>query len=159
MDARHHLNAVVGYLNLGMLDDAWEELRALPAGEQARPEVVSVRIAILIRMRRWEQALGLSLELCRIIPEHPSPYLDAAFCLHELQRTREARELLLAGPPALQIYGTYHYNMACYETRLGNLHAARDHLGRAIRLDGSYRRMALNDPDLEALRQDGVLPG
>jgi len=155
MNFQQRLNAAIGYMNLDMTDDALAELNALPEAERSRTEAVALRTAVLIRRREWDRALQLAAALCRTHPDHPSPYLDAAFCLHEMKRTAEAKEVLLTGPHTLRSTGIFHYNMACYEAQLGNLGAARDYLGQAVRMDDRYREMALNDPDLQPLRGNG----
>lgn len=46
-----------------------------------------------------------------------------------------------------------HYNLACYECRLGELSSAKEHLNKAFELQPKYRAMALDDADLEPLWQ------
>lgn len=152
MHFKQRLNAALGYMNLDMTDEALAELDALPPEELNLPETNAVRTAILIRRRNWEGALELARLLCRSHPDQPSPYLDVAFCLHELRRTEEAKQTLLSGPALLRKSGIFYYNMACYEAQLGNIGSARDYLSQAVRLDDHYREMALDDPDLEPLK-------
>ena len=67
--------------------------------------------------------------------------------------TAEAREGLLAVVERFPADATMHYNLACYECQLGNMPGAREWLERAFALDGSdaFKRMALDDPDLDPL--------
>ena len=58
----------------------------------------------------------------------------------------------MSGPETLHADPTYHYNLACYECRLGNFDLARVHLDRSFHLDKKYRDFAKTDPDLKALR-------
>jgi len=93
------------------------------------------------------------LEVLRELdPDDPVLFINSATCLHELGRTAEARELLLAGPPALRERPLYHYNLACYEAQLGDLDEARRRLGRAIELRPGLAERATTDPDLAPLR-------
>lgn len=115
-----------------------------------------MRLVTLMQAQHWEEALPCGLKLCALRPEANSGYIHAAFCLHELGRTDEARQRLLSGPPALQKEANYFYNLACYECVLGNLPAARQHLTRAFALDSKYREFARADPDLRALRKSGA---
>jgi len=46
---------------------------------------------------------------------------------------------------------TIQFNLACYEAQLGNLDRAKEHLKRATQIDTKFKRMALEDPDLEPL--------
>src|SRR5207248_7927159 len=44
------------------------------------------------------------------------------------------------------------YNLACYEALDGRAHDAVVHLRRAVELDSSYRQLAENDSDFDAIR-------
>ena len=145
------LLAAQGYCELGMFDDALAELNALPAVVKRDPAAIELRLAILMQARRWKSALTVSRELCRACPEKNIGYIHAAFCLHELGNTDEARSLLLTGPATLHTDPTYHYNLACYEARLGDLNAARRCIDAAIELNSAIKKNARTDPDLAAL--------
>ena len=147
------LLAAQGYSELGMFDDALEELESLPVELIQHSAVVELRTVVLMQARRWKLALTASRSLCRVAPEKSTGFIHAAFCLHELGRTDEARDTLLAGPEALHTEPTYHYNLACYECALGNLDLARLHLEKSIELDKKFKDFAKNDPDLAALRK------
>src|SRR5207249_7602467 len=95
-----------------------------------------------------EQALTTARELCKAAPQSAAGFVHAAFCLHELGRTAEAKEMLLAAPQVIENEPVYHYNLACYECALGNLDAARMHLEKSFAMDKKYRAFAKTDPDL-----------
>ena len=147
------LLAAQGYSELSMFDDALAELDSLPEEEAKNAAVVELRTVILMQAKRWKPALTASRELCRAEPQKTSGFIHAAFCLHELGRTAEARDILLAGPNALHAEPTFHYNLACYECALGHLELARMHLEKSIELDKKFRDFAKVDPDLAALRE------
>jgi predicted Zn-dependent protease len=157
MSWERQLNAAMGYLNLGMCEDAMDELQGLTSTDSERPEVVALKIAVFMRQRKWEEALAKATVLMKTLPVQPSAYLDAAFCMHELGRTVEAKGILLEGPAALQQHSTYYYNLACYESCLGNLKLACELLRRAVRMDDTFAKLAMEDPDLANLRKAGLL--
>lgn len=146
------LQAAQGYYELGMLEDAWEELDSIPEGCRNEAEVLHVRVMLLLKEERWDGALRTSLELCGLKPADSAGFIHAAFCLHELGRTAEARQTLLDGPASLQAEPTYFYNLACYAARLGEIPDAEQLLARACALDPKLGELARRDPDLEALR-------
>ncbi|HEX8310559.1 MAG TPA: hypothetical protein VF614_04520 [Chthoniobacteraceae bacterium] len=146
------LVAAQGYSELSMFDDAILELDSLPEEAREHPTSIELRLVILMQARRWPAALAASERLCNLIPEKVTGYIHAAFCLHELGRTDEARDFLLEGPTTLHDEPTFHYNLACYECRLGNLELARMHLDKSFSLDKKYKDYARTDPDLEPLR-------
>jgi len=147
------LLAAQGYCELGMFDDALDELETLPSELMQHSAVCELRTVVLMQARRWKLALTASRSLCRAAPDKSTGFIHAAFCLHELGRTDEARDTLLSGPDALHAEPTYHYNLACYECALGNLDLARLHLEKSIELDKKFKDFAKNDPDLAALRE------
>jgi Tfp pilus assembly protein PilF len=51
------------------------------------------------------------------------------------------------------VNATIHFNLACYYTQLGDLDKARRYLQRATAIDDSFKKVALTDPDLQALRE------
>lgn len=143
------LLAAQGYFELGMMDEALEELDLLPASLQEGAEVLQMRLFIHMRKKRWPEALDISRTLCRVLPEETMGFIHAAFCLHELRRTDEAKIFLLSGPAALLNEATYHYNLGCYDATLGNVEEAQAHLRKAFQLDGKFREYARTDPDLK----------
>jgi tetratricopeptide (TPR) repeat protein len=153
MKEERHITAALGYLELGMFDEAVDELHCLPVERLGHPGILQLESTIHIRGGHYEQALEISTHLCQVSPENPSPWLDKAFCLHELSRTSEARECLLHGPPCLKSEATYYYNLACYETQLGSMDTARHYLEKAITMEARFLRASKNDPDLAPLYQ------
>lgn len=154
MDVFHQrlLLAAQGYNELGLPDLAMAELDLIPAEMQSDAIVVETRLSVLMQAKRWKDALPVGQELCRLVPDKSTGFIHAAFCMHEMGNTKGAREILLSGPQVLKAEATYHYNLACYEAKLGNLDAARAHLDVSFAMDKKLREYALEDPDLDVLR-------
>lgn len=154
MDVFHQrlLVAAQGYSELGLPDLAMAELELIPAEMQVDALVVETRLSVLMQAKRWKDALPVGQELCRLVPDKSTGFIHAAFCMHEMGNTKGAREILLSGPHALKAEATYHYNLACYEAKLGNLDAARAHLDVSFAMDKKLKEYALDDPDLDVLR-------
>ncbi len=153
MDEQRTLLAAQGYCELGMFEDALNELDSLPEEVRGSPSTIELRVVILMQAKRWKNALTASRELCRKDPLRPTGFIHAAYCLHELGRSADARDFLLNGPDSLHREPTFHYNLACYECQLGQLDVARAHLEKSIELDKQFRDFAKTDPDLAALRK------
>lgn len=145
------LLAAQGYFELGMMDDALAELGHLPRVLQSRLDVLQMRLCANMRIHRWDDALQASEDLCQLQPDEAMGYIHAAFCLHELGRTSEARDLLLTGPTALRREATYHYNLGCYDAALGDIESAQTHLQASFKLDRKFREYAKTDPDLKSV--------
>jgi Flp pilus assembly protein TadD len=153
VDFKRQFRAACGYAELGMAAESIAELNAIEDEYQHRPEVLQLRLHHLMRKKQWSRALTVSRRLCRAAPEASAGYLHAGFCLHQIGRTREAKELLLGGPTALLKEPIYYYNMGCYEVLLGNLKDARVHLQISFKMDSSFRDLAKRDPDLRPLHE------
>ena len=143
--------AAQGYFELDMLVESLEEMDSLPFQAQLRADVLELRVLVLMKAERWKEAAASSETLCAVAPEVPMGFIHTAFCLHELGKTKEAKEVLLEGPAGLIKEATYHYNLACYECVLGNLEAARAYLQTSIVMDGRFEDYSKTDPDLKLL--------
>jgi predicted Zn-dependent protease len=146
-------SAACGYAELGMTRQSLAELNALDKTEQERPEVLQLRLHHLMRDKKWTRALIVSRKLCQVAPKCCAGFLHAGFCLHELGKTAEAKELLLRGPAALLEEPIYYYNMGCYDALLGNEKSARIHLLTSFKMDPSFREIAKRDPDLKSIQE------
>jgi len=148
---QHHINAAQGYMELGMPDEALAELERVPSGERGSEDAVQLRVYILMRSQRWQQALAACEELRAARPGFPLAYIHGAFCLHELGRTAEAVALLNRGPESLQREPVYFYNLGCYHAVLGDPDEAKKCLRTSFGMDGKFREIARHDPDLSGL--------
>jgi tetratricopeptide (TPR) repeat protein len=146
--------AAQGYHELGLWREAWRELDGLSDAAQKRPDVLEMRILILINERKWREALELSRDLAKAAPQEEGGWVHSAFCLHELGRTGEAIEVLQAAPASLRGKAIFHYNFACYSCALGRIDEARESLRRSFALDKTFRDFARSDRDLEPLRAE-----
>jgi predicted Zn-dependent protease len=136
------LLAAQGYLELGMVEEALAELSGVKSLEAGDPDLVELRLHIMMHGERWSEALVVAEELLRLNPSALPAYIHGAFALHELGRTADARDLLLRGPEILREDPTYHYNIGCYEAFLGNSESAKQSLERSFALDETYRDFA-----------------
>ncbi len=151
MSLERILVAAQGYIELEMAGEALAELDSLGAKDRDREEVLQLRLFVLMRGRLWSQALGICERFRLIFPEGSTGYVHGAFCLHELGRTSEAREILKSGPPSLTREATYFYNLGCYDAVLGNLDEATASLRMSFEMDNKFREIAKYDPDLKSV--------
>ncbi len=153
-DFQKRILAAQGYHELGLFPEACRELDGLDETAQRRPDVLEMRVLILINERNWKEALELSRQLAEIAPAEEAGWVHSAYCQHELGRTKDAVKTLLAAPPSLREKAIFHYNLACYTCALGELDAARAALARSFALDKGFRDFARADRDLEPLRAE-----
>ena len=151
MDFDRRILAAQGYLELGLHAEARMELNALPPTARDRCDVIEITLLCLRDEKKWAEALEQARRLCEAEPDEPGGFIHAAYCLHELGRTREALDLLLQGPPSLREKAVYFYNLGCYQASLGHEDEALASLRLAFDKEGSLRREARHDPDLKSL--------
>ena len=77
--------------------------------------------------------------------------MQRAFALHQMQKGDEAARALREAPEWILRTGILHYNLACYEARLGDLATARECIDTAIQMNSEIKKNARRDPDLQAL--------
>ncbi len=152
MVAKQVLRAASGWLELGMPEDALEELKGLAREEQGEKRVLELKLAAQMAKEYWREASETARELCAHSVDEPEYFLSAAFCLHENGKTDDARNLLLKGPQVLHEMPVFHYNMACYLWVLGDGERAKAHLDIAIGMDESFLESARDDRDLVGMQ-------
>ena len=145
------LNPFSGYILLGMYDDAHEELESLPEELKTHPLVLEARFTLLVELERWEEAAFLGESICKLCPTKLDFHFKTAHCLHQLKRTQDAKDTLLAAPHTIRETAIYWYTLACYETQLGHQDEARDLLKQCFQIDPKFRGVALEEVDLEPL--------
>jgi tetratricopeptide (TPR) repeat protein len=141
-----------GFLALGLAEPALEELEAIDSLERATLRVLKVEVECLMAARRWERVVTAAPPIAEGEPHYESAWIAWAYALRELERVEEAKRVLLAALPHHgDTSGLVHYNLACYESLLGNTREARRRLARACAMDPHWRETAREDPDLRRL--------
>lgn len=151
VETQRALHAADGYLYLGMPVEALEELGNVPDSERVDSSVMLAKVRVLLHLKEWRNAEALSLEGSVHHPQEEEFTVQRAFALHQLNKGDEAVEVLLAAPEWIRRTGILHYNLACYEARLGNLSTAKQCIRAAIQLNAAMKKNARIDPDLQAL--------
>ncbi len=148
-DASECCRRAIGYLELGLPEEALAELdEATTATSQA----LQLRVEILFRLQRWNQAAGICVPMLEQEPGEPAWWIQAAYALRRARSVEEAEPILRAAldhhPDEVLIL----YNLACYACVQGRPDEARDLLARAIEHErAQVLLMAAHDPDLAAI--------
>ncbi len=151
---KHYVRAAEGWLDLGDSAEAARELRLVSAAAGGHPDVLELRWRLYAIRRQWDAALDIAVAVTQSAPDLPVGWIHQSYCLHELNRTEEAWELLRPLADQFPEDVTIAYNLACYACQLGDLGQARNWIQRAIKLRGRNEicRLALLDPDLAMIR-------
>lgn len=155
ISTRRRIESATGYLALGLLTEASDELEAIEGDDRLSPEVMAVRSDLYMEAKQWDLLMAVSRELTRQRPEQIKGWINWAFALRELNRVAEAKTVLLEAVPIHgEKCGLVNYNLACYCCLLGDQAAAKEWLSRACKMDGHWKQAALDDKDLKAMWDD-----
>lgn len=150
--ARNRLQYAKGYIGLGLIKEASDELRAIAGDDRMSVEVLRVRVDLYMEAKQWEMVVKLAGQVAEAASADEQVWISWAYALRELQLIKDAEAVLHR---AEKDFGhksaILHYNLACYSCLLGNVEEANKRLKRAIRLDKRFEDEWAADPDLKAL--------
>lgn len=145
------LTAALGWLELGLPEEALAELARLQPADRMKRQALELKLVAEMKAGRWNAGADTGRLLCLREPGEGRFFLHAACCLHETGDTLAAKNWLMTGPPALIEDPLFHYQIARYHAVLGEKAPARRHLEKAFAMDGKLRRRAADDGDLEGV--------
>ena len=146
-----HLNAAIGFLELGMLDEAAGELENLSPEVRTISAVLGVRMEIYRSAKNWTLMEVVARELWKRHQDDPVHWNNLAWVVRRKDSIEAAQTILLEALEKFPNDALIKYNHGCYACQLGDMDNAKKFVGDAIKLDSKYKLMALDDPDLETL--------
>lgn len=141
-----------GYFELGMEDECLRTLSRLLPEDQRRPEVLALRLSLLMTAKSWSAAAEVAACLVERDPQESGWWINYAYCVRRAQSVDDAETILLRAAELHPTVAVIFYNLACYACVTGRLQEARERLIRARKIDKSVEAMARQDEDLFALR-------
>jgi tetratricopeptide (TPR) repeat protein len=147
----HRFEAAQGYAELGMFEEANEELESVDPFNRTTPEVLRIRAAIYRGLEKWELLRTVTLRLTRLEPETVQWVVSLAYATRRSISIEFARDILFAAKSLFPEEAVIPFNLACYCCQLGELDTAKDYLGQAFGIDPQWRATALEDKDLKPL--------
>jgi len=148
---QQHWQAAVGYVELGMFQDANDQLEKIDPFNRAAPEVLAVRIAIYHGLKKWELMRDIAKRLADFQPNDIRWITSYAYATRRAESIPAAKEILLNAEPKFPKEAIIKYNLACYFCQTGDAESAKNYLKKAFELDSSWREKAFDDPDLKPL--------
>ena len=156
MELKWRLAHARGYLGLGMIEDAAAELDLIPAEAAQETDVLALRALVLQEQANWPRLTDIARELVLRRPAEAGWWITWAYATRRTQSIIAAETILLEAERSHPREPAIQFNLGCYACLRGNLTEARRRIDQAIALDKSFREAAATDPDLAALRADGV---
>ncbi len=153
---KFHVDAASGWIGLGDLASAREELKQISPEIKNHPALLLVQSELLFAEENWEPLLPLTEKLLLQFPKLDFLWINRSYALHELKRTQAAFDALLPAAKKFPKRWLIRYNLACYCSQLGTLGDAMRWLKKAIELADKkeIKAMAIDDPDLQPLRKE-----
>jgi hypothetical protein len=84
-----HLQAAVGWLELGNFTEANEELENITPQLRAHPDVREVRWQVYAAAKKWEACVDIAAAITKLAPNRELGWIHRSYALHELIRTEE----------------------------------------------------------------------
>ena len=151
----HYASAAIGWLGLGCVNEAKEELNRISASYRNHPDVLELRWLICAEEEQWLEGLQIARALLHHAPDRSSGWLHQAYALRRIQNggVKQAWKALLPAFDKFPGEPIISFNLSCYACQLNLLDAARVWLKRATVLGDKkeIKRMALADKDLQPL--------
>ena len=96
LNDKRYLEAAEGWLEVGDWEEANAELENITPQLRGHPEVLGVRFQVYAKAEKWEYAVEIARAISELIPQNPFGHFHLAYSLHELKRTKEAYDVLIA---------------------------------------------------------------
>jgi tetratricopeptide (TPR) repeat protein len=148
------LSAAEGYIELGMHPQALASLNQIERGDHGDFAVNFLRGDALRNLERYDEAL---VALHRAFDEKPNDVallMAMAWCY---KRTNQLPRAITSMEQAYKIApkeAVILYNLSCYWSLAGNKTQSLSWLGRALRMDKSFRKLIDDETDFDSLRHD-----
>ncbi len=141
-----------GYVALGLLDHASDELEAVDFRDRFSIDVMTARLELHMAAEQWDIVANFARRLVDLDPDDVDAWIALGCAVRRTEGLPAARDVLLKIEP---VHGdkraVIHFNLACYNCLLGDITTAKDHLTKACQMDARFKAMALDDPDLESM--------
>ena len=148
------LQAAEGYLELGMLVEANDEIENLPPELKTSSAVLVLRLEIYRAAEKWSLMEVVAQELWKRHQDDPAYWSDLAFAANRSSGLKEAHSILSEALEKFPSDALTLFNLGCYACQLGNLAEAKTLVGQAIKIDPKFKIDAIDDPDLEPLWEE-----
>jgi predicted Zn-dependent protease len=143
------IEAAMGYFELGMLNDALQELDAL--GRRERLSVLSVWSAALRMAKRWPEMLSLTQKMVELYPAEAECWISLADATRNSGSLEAGLGLLLTAHEQFPDDGHILFQIACYCCQLGRFGDAHSAVRDAVSCNRVWKKIALQDHDLTPL--------
>lgn len=148
---RRVCDAVEGFIDLGLFEEALKNLEDLPTRAKISKEVIILHIRILVKSGQPLKASYLGENLCFGDPENIPLMLEVGQLKHDAGEFRDALKWLMSVESKCHDSAHFQILRAKCHVSLGDLEACLLALKEAHRIDPILRMQSLDDPAFEAI--------
>ena len=152
MQLKWRLSHARGYMELGMLDAAAQELTLIEPEWKDSAAVLEIRVRIHQERQEWTQMADVAAELVRREPTVAGWWILWAYGARRGASLANADAILRQAEKLHPDNATIQFNLGCYACQMGNMIVADARVTRAIKMDPAIQARAQEDPDLQPLR-------
>ena len=150
-DLTRQFDAVDGYIDLGMLQHAFDLLESLPSEAKRSKPALEAHLRILAKSQEWKKAAILAESMSAMDPQNVSRCLSVSWFLMMGKEYERGLQWLQKHRETCGGEGEYHYNLASCYAGLDDLLPAKQALKRCIELAPHLKLPALDDPQFKKL--------
>jgi hypothetical protein len=152
----HHLNAAIGWLELGNQVEAGAELDQISFLTRYHPDVLIVRWKVHARMKNWTRSLDIARALVRISPDKPTGWICLAYSLYNTHQASDAWAHLVNAEKRFPAISAIPYFLACLACQMGKTNEASKWLNRwnSMVSESDLKETARKDPRLKPVWQE-----
>ena len=151
---QRRLLAASGFSELGLFQEAVDELEGLPLELRETRGVLAVWLELYQGWQKWAEAEAVATRLVEAEPDESNWRVALAYATRRTCGLASARDILINASRQFPNCAMIQFNLACYDAQLGDLNEARRRLRQAIRIDKDFADLARTDPDLEPIRDE-----
>src|SRR5437016_3993553 len=137
-----HWQAAVGYVELGMFQEANDQIEDIDPFNRAAPEVLAVRVAVYHGLKKWELMREVAKRLAEFQPNDIQWTISLAYATRRAISIEAAKEILLNAESKFPKEAIIKYNVACYCCQLAEIENAKNYLKKAFEIDLNWRLKA-----------------
>lgn len=142
----------MGYIALGLIDQASDELEAVAFEDRFAPEVMAARLDLHTAAGHWDIVANFARRLLDLDKSDTCAWVALGCAVRRLESIEAARDLLASIADAEgATCATIQYNLACYLCLTGDIDGAKSRLAKACALNARFKEAGLDDPDLQRL--------
>jgi lipopolysaccharide biosynthesis regulator YciM len=148
---RKHLQRAAGYRELGMLEDAHDEVERTLMEDRFSREVLVERLLIYEKMEQWDLVAGVARQLAADHPDEPDWWIQWAYGTRRHKGLGDGIAILEDAMKRFPNNATVTYYLGSYSSVAGDMEAAWELVKEAIGMDKAFQKVAIEDDDLEPL--------